>query len=114
MIFLKKILIIEDFDFFIDALFGFNFNRKLSQDLKKILIDINSQNFFKISIDVPSGVYCDNGQIDEIAIQADLTLTFHRLKPAHVLLPGKKFSKKIEILEIGLINIDSETDISID
>ena len=109
----KKSIDYRDFDFFIDALFGFNFNRQLPQDLKKILIDINSQKFFKISIDVPSGVYCDNGQIDEIAIQADITLTFHRLKPAHVLLPGKKFSKKIEILEIGLTNIDSETDISL-
>ena len=103
----------RDFDFFIDALFGFNFNKKLSKDLKKIFKYINSQKFTKISIDIPSGVYCDNGQIDEIAIQADITLTFHRLKPAHVLLPGKEFSKKIEILEIGLTNIDSETDISL-
>ena len=103
----------RDFDFFIDALFGFNFNKKLSKDLKKIFKDINSQKFTKISIDIPSGVYCDNGQIDEIAIQADITLTFHRLKPAHVLLPGKEFSKKIEILEIGLTNIDSDTNVSI-
>ena len=109
----KKSIDYRDFDFFIDALFGFNFNRQLPHDLKEILIDINSQKFFKISIDVPSGVYCDNGQIDEIAIQADLTLTFHRLKPAHVLLPGKEFSKKIEILEIGLTNIDSDTNVSI-
>jgi len=103
----------RDFDFFIDALFGFNFNKKLSENLKKIIYNINLQKFTKISIDVPSGVYCDNGQIDDIAIQADITLTFHRLKPAHVLLPGKKFSNKIEILEIGLTNIDSETNIKI-
>ena len=103
----------RDFDFFIDALFGFNFNKKLTQILKKIIIDINSQKFIKISIDLPSGIYCDNGQIDEIAIQADLTLTFHRLKPAHVLLPGKNFSKKIEVLEIGLTDMDSETNLSL-
>ena len=109
----KKNIDYRDFDFFIDALFGFNFNKKLVQSLKKIIININSQKFIKISIDVPSGVYCDNGQIDEIAIKADITLTFHRLKPAHVLLPGKEFSNKIEILKIGLANIDSKTDINI-
>ena len=86
----KKNINYKDFDFFIDSLFGFNFNRKLTKELKKIIKDINSQKFIKISIDIPSGVYCDNGQIDETAIQADITLTFHRLKPAHVLLPGKK------------------------
>ena len=42
----KKSIDYKDFDFFIDALFGFNFNKKLSQDLKKILIDINSQKIF--------------------------------------------------------------------
>jgi len=109
----KKNIDYRDFDFFIDALFGFNFNKKLTQILKKIIIDINSQKFIKISIDLPSGIYCDNGQIDEIAIQADLTLTFHRLKPAHVLLPGKNFSKKIEVLEIGLTDMDSETNLSL-
>jgi len=110
---IKKNINFKDFDFFIDSLFGFNFNRKLSKELKNIIKNINSQKFIKISIDVPSGVYCDNGQIDEIAIQADITLTFHRLKPAHVLLPGKELSNKIEILKIGLTNIDSETNIKI-
>ena len=109
----KESLDYKNFDFFIDALFGINFNRKLTQNLKKIFKNINTQKFFKISIDIPSGVYCDNGQIDGIAIEADLTLTFHRLKPAHILLPGKKYSKKIEILNIGLKNLDSYTDISL-
>ena len=101
----KKNINYKDFDFFIDSLFGFNFNRKLSKELKNIIKNINSQKFIKISIDVPSGVYCDNGQIDEIAIQADITLTFHRLKPAHVLLPGKELSNKIEILDKPSINL---------
>ena len=103
----------KNHDLFIDALFGLNFNKKLSKELKKLFKIINSQKFIKISIDVPSGVYCDNGQIDEIAIQADKTLTFHRLKPSHVLLPGKQYSNNVKILNIGLVNIDLESQISL-
>ena len=100
-------------DLFIDALFGFNFKKKLSKKLKKIIRIINSKSFTKIAIDVPSGVYCDTGQINKIAIKADITLTFHRLKPCHVLQPGKDFSNKVKILNIGLTNLDRETKINL-
>ena len=100
-------------DFFVDALFGFNFNRKLSNKLKKVIRVINSQSFVKIAIDVPSGVYCDTGQINVIAIQADITLTFHRLKPCHILQPGKDLSNKVKILDIGLTKLDGETKINL-
>ena len=42
----KKNIDYRDFDVFIDALFGFNFERKLTQNLKKIFTDINLQKFF--------------------------------------------------------------------
>ena len=75
--------------------------------------EINSKSFPKIAIDVPSGVYCDTGKISNFAIQADITLTFHRLKPCHVLQPGKDLSKKVKILDIGLANLDDETKINL-
>lgn len=94
-------------------MFGFNFNKKFSIKLKKIVNEINSKSFPKIAIDVPSGVYCDTGKTSNFAIQADITLTFHRLKPCHVLQPGKDLSKKVKILEIGLANLDDETKINL-
>ena len=60
---------------------------------------------------MPSGVYTDSGQISSIAIKADTTLTFHRLKPGLLLMPGKKYSGNIEILDISLINLDNESKI---
>lgn len=109
----KKSVNFKDYDLLVDALFGFNFNKKLSKKLNKIIKNINSKKFTKIAIDVPSGVYCDNGQIDQVAIQADITLTFHRLKPCHVLQPGKDLSNKVKILDIGLTNIDSKSNINL-
>jgi len=110
---IKNELNIKNCDLFVDALFGFNFSKKLSNKLIKIIKVINSKSFTKIAIDVPSGVYCDTGQIDSIAIRADKTLTFHRLKPCHVLQPGKDLSNTVKILDIGLTNLDSKTKINL-
>ena len=60
---------------------------------------------------MPSGVSTDTGQVNSVAIKADTTLTFHRLKPGHLLLPGKEYTGKIEILDIQLSNLDTETSI---
>ena len=110
---IKNKLNLINCDLFVDALFGFNFNKKFSIKLKKIVNEINSKSFPKIAIDVPSGVYCDTGKISNFAIQADITLAFHRLKPCHVLQPGKDLSKKVKILDIGLANLDDETKINL-
>ena len=50
---------------------------------------INNSKNFVVSIDLPSGVLTDSGMILDVAIIADITLTFHRLKPGLLLLPGK-------------------------
>ena len=60
---------------------------------------------------MPSGVYTDTGLISSIAVKANITLTFHRLKPGLLLLPGKEYTGKIEILDIQLVNLDNETKI---
>ena len=58
---------------------------------------------------MPSGVLADTGQVNSVAIKADTTLTFHRLKPGHLLLPGKDHTGTIELLDIQLENLDNET-----
>ena len=60
---------------------------------------------------MPSGVLTDTGQVNSVAIKADTTLTFHRLKPGHLLLPGKEYTGTIELLDIQLENLDNETKI---
>ena len=99
---------LKKYDLLVDALFGFNFNRKFEKNIVSIIKKINSSKIFKISIDVPSGIYCDSGHYDEVALKSDVTLTFHRIKPCHVILPGKDYSGKLEIIDINLSNLDHE------
>ena len=44
-----------------------------------------------ISIDIPSGINGDTGKILGSAVNADITLCMGFFKPAHFLIPGKKF-----------------------
>ena len=101
----------DEYDLIIDSLFGVGFNRTLSDELNDIFYKINNLNTYIISIDMPSGVYTDSGQIPSIAIKANTTLTFHRLKPGLLLMPGKKYTGNIELLDINLIDLDNETKI---
>ena len=110
---IKQKVNIEAYDLIIDCLFGLGFNRSFSHELYSLINTINKANNTIISIDMPSGVYTDTGAITSIAIKANITLTLHRLKPGLLLLPGKEYVGKIEILNIQLKNLDNETSIHV-
>ena len=97
----------------IDSIFGVGLNRPITEELQILFRNLNNSQLIVISIDMPSGVLTDTGQVSSVAIKADTTLTFHRLKPGHILLPGKHYSKDVKILDIGLVNVDIESDISL-
>ena len=101
--------ITENLDFFklkknaliLDALFGIGLERNIKGKLKKIFKLINKNNNPVISVDIPSGISSNSGQILGSAIKADFTVTFHRKKVGHVLGYGKEFSGKLKIADIG-------------
>ena len=108
-LFISEIKDLSKYDLIVDALFGFQFNKPLNEQIENLINEINASSAKKISIDIPTGVYCNNGQIDRVAFKADFTLTFHRLKPCHVLLPGKEVSGKIELFDICLDSLDQQS-----
>lgn len=68
-----------DEDIVIDALFGSGLTRPVTGFLAGVIQHINSQHPITISIDVPSGLFCDEtvaGSPDPAIIHADHTLTF--------------------------------------
>ena len=85
----------------VDALFGIGLKRDIKGKLKKIFKLINKSNNPVVSIDIPSGISSNNGEILGAAIKANFTLTFHRKKLGHILSYGKKFSGKLIVTDIG-------------
>jgi len=82
----------QDFDVVIDALYGAGLDRPLQQSLQEKLKKLNESGVPVIAVDLPSGVFGENGAIKGEAIKAAKTVTFFRLKPGHDGLPRKGLS----------------------
>jgi ADP-dependent NAD(P)H-hydrate dehydratase / NAD(P)H-hydrate epimerase len=90
-------------DIIIDALFGIGLNRPPEGWVKKLIQYLNSKKSFKLSIDIPSGMYPDKAlEDDEAVIEASHTLTFQVPKLSFFLPETGKFVPYFEVLEIGL------------
>lgn len=86
----------------VDALFGAGLSRPLGGDYGVLVEAVNHTHVPVVAIDVPSGVDGDNGQVRGIAVRADITVTFFRLKPAHLLLPGRDLCGETLLADIGI------------
>ena len=88
----------------VDALFGAGLSRPLEGVAKALAEKLNASDIRVAAIDVPSGVHGDLGRPpdDGASIDADLTVTFFRKKPAHVLAPGRFFCGEILLADIGI------------
>ena len=85
----------------IDSIFGIGLNRPISGTLKSVIHRMNKLNKI-ISIDIPSGINGDTGKILGCAVKAHTTLALHAKKIGHTLNPGKKYSGKIIVVDIGI------------
>lgn len=92
---------IGEYDIVIDSLFGVGLNRILSEKISNIIEKINAYDCAKIAIDIPSGVFCDGGEVTS-AFCADLTLTFTAYKPCQLLPQTSEYCGETVVLDIGL------------
>lgn len=87
----------------VDALFGAGLARPLSGRAAKTVRQANGLNVPIVAVDVPSGLLGDSGQVlGEDAIEAALTVTFCRKKPAHLLQPGASLCGEVVVADIGI------------
>jgi ADP-dependent NAD(P)H-hydrate dehydratase / NAD(P)H-hydrate epimerase len=83
----------------VDAIYGAGLNR----DFPGYLADgMHGAGIPIVAIDVPSGVDGLTGQVRNACPIADLTVTFFRKKPAHLLQPGRRLCGEIVVADIGI------------
>ncbi|MCB1380373.1 MAG: NAD(P)H-hydrate dehydratase [Alphaproteobacteria bacterium] len=83
----------------VDALYGAG----LSKDFPQALADvINGAGVPVVAVDVPSGLDGATGQPRGASVRADLTVTFFRKKPAHLLMPGRELCGETVVADIGI------------
>lgn len=91
---------LERAELVIDALFGSGLTRALGADILQTLAAVADRRLPVVAVDVPSGVMGDSGE-SLGAIGAQLTVTFTRKKPGHLLLPGRQLCGETVLAEIG-------------
>lgn len=101
-------------DVVIDAVFGIGLTRPVEgayADLVE-LICMQKDNFGAkvVSVDIPSGISSEKGEILGSAVCADVTVTFGEMKLGHVLFPGREYSGDVVVADIGFVPMDKETE----
>jgi len=91
-----------DHDLFVDAIFGTGLNSDVRGFFKEVIMELNLSGAPIFSVDIPSGINSDTGQVCGTAIEADATATFAFAKAGHVLYPGNFHTGDLEIIDIGI------------
>jgi len=90
----------------VDAIFGAGLARALDGVARDVVLALNDSKAVVVAVDVPSGLHGDLARpldgLDGVAVQADLTVTFFRKKPAHVLMPGRLWCGGTIVADIGI------------
>lgn len=89
-------------DIIVDAIFGVGFHGTVSDTLTEIIEMVNSARGTVVSIDVPSGVDSDSGEVAGPCVRADYTVTFSTTKPGHVIYPAVDYCGHVHIATIGI------------
>jgi NAD(P)H-hydrate epimerase len=92
-----------DAELVVDALFGAGLNKPLTSVPGNAVKELNRRHLPVVAVDVPSGLQGDSGRpLGDACVKADLTVTFFRKKPAHVLMPGRALCGEVVVADIGI------------
>ena len=83
----------------VDGLFGAGLSKDLPREVASF---IEATAGPVIAIDLPSGVDGRTGQPRPAAFRSDVTVTFFRKKPGHVLMPGRELCGDTVVADIGI------------
>jgi ADP-dependent NAD(P)H-hydrate dehydratase / NAD(P)H-hydrate epimerase len=97
---------LDDANLAIAAIFGAGLARDVEGEARAAILRLNdwTRRTHKpiVAVDVPSGVDGSTGQVRGVAVEATQTVTFFRLKPGHLLLPGQMHCGEISLVDIGI------------
>ena len=92
----------EEYTTIVDAILGVGLSRAVTGIYEQVIKQLSDYKGKILSVDIPSGVSADTGQILGCAVHADLTVTFAFLKAGLCLYPGACYAGKVLVADIGI------------
>ncbi len=93
---------LEEADLVIDALLGIGVDREVEGLMANLIESINNSTVPVVSVDIPSGINADNGEVMGCAVRADWTVTFTFPKIGLLCYQGAEYAGEIYIAQINI------------
>jgi len=93
----------EEYAILIDAIFGSGLSRPINGGLAdKVVCAMNQSKKTIYSVDIPSGLFCDEVMKDGVAVKSELTVSFQRPKRSFFFTESEDFMVEWKVVDIGL------------
>jgi ADP-dependent NAD(P)H-hydrate dehydratase / NAD(P)H-hydrate epimerase len=86
----------------VDAIFGTGFEGAPREPAAGAIDAINRCGAPVVACDIASGVDASSGEVGAVAVEADLTVSFHAAKLGQRIAPGKWHSGELRVVPIGI------------
>ncbi len=86
----------------VDAIFGTGFAGAPREPAAAAIEAINRCGAPVVACDIASGVDASSGEVEGVAVEADLTVSFHAAKIGHRVAPGKWHTGELRVVPIGI------------
>lgn len=94
-----------EYDIVIDSLFGTGLTREIKGMYERAVKEIGAlkaKGATVVSVDIPSGISADTGQILGCCVEADITAAFEYGKAGHYFYPGREKTGRLLVRHIGI------------
>ena len=105
----KDLRRITQADIIVDALLGTGITGEVRGLMAHIIDWVNRSSRPVVSVDLPSGLHCDDGSYQGACVRADRTVTMAEMKRGLALPPGRELAGKVTVVDIGAPAFVSES-----
>ncbi len=86
----------------VDAIFGTGFEGEPREPAASAIDAINRCGAPVVACDIASGVDASSGEVEGVAVEADVTVSFHGAKLGQRIAPGKWHTGELQVVPIGI------------
>ena len=94
--------VLDGYNVIVDAIFGTGLSGEVREPVRTLIAKINEAGVPVISVDIPSGLSCDDGVVLGAAVKATKTVTFVAAKTGFFQECGKEYTGELIVSDISV------------